>query len=896
APDWHVFHEDGTAVSAADHPLWVALRSGEAAPEAVLGLAAPHLSGERWLRIQAVPQVSPGATTGTQVYTIFEDITAQRQAHHALEEERQRLDAIVQTLYEAVIAFHPDGTLALVNTAALQLAGVADGRAPTTLMALVEWTEPRAGDAQGRPLPPEAWPQHRVLRGESFANLELCLRPQAEEPERWFAVSGTPVYDAQGDLLLGVITAQEITRRKRGEVALRAATVQAETYARAAAEHAARLDSLLAHAPVGISLLDTELRFQQINAYLAAINGLPREAHLGRTLGEVLPALAPELEARYGQVLATGEPLLDVEVRGETPAAPGVPRVWRASYFPVRAATGPLLGVGVVLIEMTAQWQAEQARQAAYQQIETILQTLDEGVVAVEPGGTFVLINPAACRQMRLNPAALPHTLAELDASVAMTLYDPAGALIPTQDHPVRRALRGERFQNLEVRMRVAGAPEDRWMVFSGAPVYAADGALALAVVTGDDITQRKRDAMALAAHAEILSKTNAELNRALRLKDEFLAMMSHELRTPLNVILGFTEGMEAGLFGSPSERQREALGKVLHSGRHLLAILSDILDLAHLEAGNTVLDPQPIEVDLLCRSALQFVQAAAQQKRIRLLCTVEEGVVGLRADERRLTQILVNLLDNAVKFTPGGESVGLQVAADAAQERIQFTVWDTGIGIAAADLDRLFQPFTQVDGRLSRQYGGIGLGLSLVRRLVDLHGGSISLESTPGQGSRFIVSLPWANGDNVAPVGDRAPAAPPPAWARAPRVVIADDHELTLAFYRDLLSEQGCQVTVARTGTEAVTLVRETRPDVAVLDIQMPELDGLMVIRQLRADPAFAGLPIIALTALAMPGDRERALAAGATRYLAKPVSLRALVATMAEVLTGTDADSPRV
>jgi CheY-like chemotaxis protein len=283
----------------------------------------------------------------------------------------------------------------------------------------------------------------------------------------------------------------------------------------------------------------------------------------------------------------------------------------------------------------------------------------------------------------------------------------------------------------------------------------------------------------------------------------------------------------------------------------------------------------------------MQFVQSTAQQKGIRLLRSVEQGVVGLIADERWLTQILVNLLENAVKFTPTGGMAGLEVIADHAQECIQFVVWDTGIGIAEADYARLFQPFTQVDGKLSRSYGGVGLGLTLVRRLVDLHGGSIRLESALGQGSRFTISLPWADGDNVAPRDTRVAEPLPRTWVQSPRVVIADDHEPTLAFYRDMLTKQGVQVVVARTGDEALAHVQAIHPDVAVLDIQMPGIDGLEVIRRIRADPAVATVPIIALTALAMPGDRERCLAAGANAYLAKPVGLRTLIATITRMLT---------
>jgi CheY-like chemotaxis protein len=363
--------------------------------------------------------------------------------------------------------------------------------------------------------------------------------------------------------------------------------------------------------------------------------------------------------------------------------------------------------------------------------------------------------------------------------------------------------------------------------------------------------------------------------------------MMSHELRTPLTAVLGITEALEEAIYGPISAQQHQALVTVRESGHHLLGILSDILDLASIEAGKTMLDHAPVAVDDLCRSALQVVKASAQQKGLRLRRSIEHGISGVRADERRLTQILVNLLDNAVKFTSAGGSVGLDVSVGTEQDQIYFVVWDTGIGIAEADYARLFEPFTQVDGTLSRSYGGVGLGLTLVRRLVDLHGGSISLESTPGQGSRFTVSLPWADGENVAPEEHRAAGSHAHAWNAPPRTVIADDHEPTLAMYRDLLTQEGCVVAVARTGTEAVAQVRATRPDVAILDIQMPEMDGLTAIRQIRANPEVGATPIIALTALAMPGDREACLAAGANAYLVKPTGLRTLIATITRVLT---------
>jgi len=388
----------------------------------------------------------------------------------------------------------------------------------------------------------------------------------------------------------------------------------------------------------------------------------------------------------------------------------------------------------------------------------------------------------------------------------------------------------------------------------------------------------------------EQIRHTNVELARSLRLKDEFLSMMSHELRTPLNTILLITESMLEGFYGPLSERQHHVLGSVAQSGRHLLALITDLLDITRIAAGRELLNPIPIDVDDICDMALMMIMPLAQARDISVDYTISPEITTLFADERRLTQILVNLLDNALKFTPPGNKVGLDVTADAAQGHIQFSVWDTGIGIASTQQDQIFEPFTQLDGGLSREYEGVGMGLTLVHHLVDLHGGSITLESNPGEGSRFIVSLPWSAPPHQPPSAVAESSVPvviddvPPSTpiTKPLRVLVADDHESTLTLYTDMLRIQGYQVSTARTGEQVLAQVREIRPDVVVLDIQMPGMDGITVIHHIRDDQKIADIAIIVLTALVMPGDRERCLEAGANVYLAKPVSLRVLLATI--------------
>ncbi|MEM7345898.1 MAG: GAF domain-containing sensor histidine kinase [Chloroflexota bacterium] len=247
-----------------------------------------------------------------------------------------------------------------------------------------------------------------------------------------------------------------------------------------------------------------------------------------------------------------------------------------------------------------------------------------------------------------------------------------------------------------------------------------------------------------VAERTEELSKANAQLARAARLKDEFLANTSHELRTPLNTILGSSEILQTEAFGEVNERQIKYLRNINESGQHLLDLINDILDLSKAEAGKLELEIAPTSVLSLCQSTIRLVKQLAHKKRLTLRETIDETVTVMVADERRLKQVLVNLLSNAIKFTPEGGEIGLDVEGDSEAQVIHFTVWDTGIGLASEDMVDLFKPFIQVQTGRHHKREGTGLGLSLVSRMVELHGGSVSVESEVGVGSRFKISLPW--------------------------------------------------------------------------------------------------------------------------------------------------------
>jgi PAS domain S-box-containing protein len=439
-------------------------------------------------------------------------------------------------------------------------------------------------------------------------------------------------------------------------------------------------------------------------------------------------------------------------------------------------------------------------------------------------------------------------------------------------------------------------------------PILDAQGELQGYRGTDRDITERRRAEQALSDERALLaqrveertaelSSANLQLARAARLKDEFLASMSHELRTPLNAVLGMAEVLQEQIHGPLNEKQTRSVRSIEESGRHLLSLINDILDLSKFEAGKMELQVDKVPIQSVCESSIRLVKQVAHQKQIKLTTAIAQGLANLDADERRLKQILVNLLSNAVKFTPDKGAVGLEVDLHPVHPATRFTVWDTGIGIAAEDMPRLFQPFVQLDSKLSRQYAGTGLGLALVKRMVEMHGGSISIHSEPGKGSRFVFHIPHElppsatirnntepppRTATVSPRSNNSTAGSTAAASDArpqPLILLAEDNEISIELFCTFLKARGYRVAVARDGFEVLQQTQRECPELVLMDVQMPGLDGLEATRRLRQDPRFKQLPVIAVTASAMPGDREICLDAGVTAYMTKPVNLKSLV-----------------
>ena len=368
----------------------------------------------------------------------------------------------------------------------------------------------------------------------------------------------------------------------------------------------------------------------------------------------------------------------------------------------------------------------------------------------------------------------------------------------------------------------------------------------------------------------ELDTKTK-ELEIASRHKSEFLASMSHELRTPLNAVIGFSEVLLDRMVGDINERQEEYLNDIRNSGKHLLELVNEILDLSRVEAGQMVIEPTTFEVRSALDDTLTMVRERAAQHALTLTAHVADDVGMIETDELKFKRVVLNLVSNAVKFTPDGGSVCVRANREGAE--LTVTVTDTGIGVPLEDQQRIFESFQQGRRGASKEEG-TGLGLTLSRRIVALMGGRMWLESTPGEGSTFGFSIPG--------LADRTDGVAPPPNGELPVVVLVDDDRASLDLLSAYLDGSSVRVLLARDGVEGLAVIRRALPAAVVLDIRLPRCDGWQVLTQLKADPATAAIPVVIASAV---DDRPRGLALGADGYLLKPVGRHDLLEALRQV-----------
>ena len=479
-----------------------------------------------------------------------------------------------------------------------------------------------------------------------------------------------------------------------------------------------------------------------------------------------------------------------------------------------------------------------------------------------------------------------------------MTLLD----IAPAEDHPAMRDYARTHFDGERLGLQLARPRRHLCKDGTVLDVEVTSDDLVLGgrkcrVCLTEDVTERNRASAALAIARD-------QAVEASNMKSAFLANMSHEIRTPMNGVIGMTELLlEMGL----TDEQRECAQQIARSGEQMLSTINDILDISKIETGHLELDITDFDLPETIKETCSAAAANAEAKGLRLELQIAEAVPRcVRGDSRRLHQVLLNLVTNAIKFTSAGAvTVRVDVAAPPSDRgaRVRIEVADSGIGIDPEALHRMFEPFTQADVSTTRLYGGTGLGLAIARELVELMGGTISAESTPGEGSTFRFELELAaaatNGRPPRP-DDVGAAAAAPLWSTAPLVLVAEDSPINQIVAVRMLERCGCGVDVVGDGRQALEALSRQRYDAVLMDCQMPEMDGYEATAELRRrENGDHRTPVIAMTAHAMDGDRKRCLDAGMDGYISKPMRRQQLIDTLREWIppqtAAAAADDPR-
>jgi signal transduction histidine kinase/CheY-like chemotaxis protein len=437
------------------------------------------------------------------------------------------------------------------------------------------------------------------------------------------------------------------------------------------------------------------------------------------------------------------------------------------------------------------------------------------------------------------------------------------------------------------------------------APWLAASGVLGVFVALAAAALASRRVVIPLGGVAETLARSAMTADR---LKSAFVANMSHEIRTPLNSVLALSQLLRDGVAGSLTVAQRKYLEIIMRNGHTLLRLIDDILDLSRIESGHLVVDTEDIALQPQIAAVVEALSPLATAKDLHTSIKAPDDLPPVRCDVDRLRQILTNLIGNAIKFTETGT---VRVTAEVRAAVVAVHVTDTGIGIPEAQLGHIFEEFVQVDSTLARRQGGTGLGLAIASRLARLMGGDITASSVAGSGSRFTLTLPRASeaaekrnvSELSTPGAEAVDDIAAEAYARDPRqgpatVLIVEDNEDNLFTLREMLAPLSFDIAAASNGRQAIDSCRRRMPDLVIMDMQMPGMSGLQATGALRALPGGADVPILALTAQAMAGDRERILDAGCDDYLSKPVAPRQLRASVTRLLAArrprTDGPAP--
>jgi PAS domain S-box-containing protein len=564
------------------------------------------------------------------------------------------------------------------------------------------------------------------------------------------------------------------------------------------------------------------------------------------------------------------------------------------SVTALRDEAGSIIGYLLIGTDNTVRKQVEDERMKLDQRLRdqhfytrSLLESNIDALMTTDPRGIITDVN----KQMEALTGCSRDEL--IGAPFKNYFTDPARA-----EAGINRVLAEGKLTNYELTAR---ARDDKLTVvsYNATTFHDRDRRLQGVFASARDMTELK-------AIEEALQQKNVELEDASRMKSEFLANMSHELRTPLNAIIGFSEVLGDGLLGDMTDKQRRFIGDIFKSGKHLLSLINDILDLSKVEAGKMLLDLDPVEIESLLGNSLSIMKGQAAGRRIQLDMVLPAALGSVDVDGRKVKQIVYNLLSNAVKFSADGGKVVLRadrvpraevgvvegswanrtfaLADSDFSTFLRLSVTDEAMGMAPESLQHLFKPFSQVDSGLSRQFEGTGLGLAMVKLLADLHGGSVAVESAVGKGSRFTVWIPMRLAkDGVVPVPETpeadVPLAPTASNGTKRLALVVESNLRSAELIRVQLEAEGFAVVQARTAAEAMVIAQREPLALITLDIMMRDVDGWAFLEELKATPGVSAVPVIIVSILA---DRTRGFALGAAAVMQSPVSRQELFDTL--------------
>ena len=777
------------------------------------------------------------------------------------------LAAIVESSDDAIIAKNLEGIIQWANPATQRVFGYT----PAELI----------GQSIRILIPPDRQTEEdRILAhirdGERVDHLET-VRIAKGGRRIEISLTASPVRDASGAIVGVSKTARDITERKRAETALAA---QQEWYRVTLASIG---DGIIASDPLG--------QVTYMNGIAEALTGWTNENATGMPLADVFrivnektrqPVYNPEaLLLRSGNIVGLANHTVLI-------SRDGTERPITDSAAQILDDEGRILGVVLAFRDVTEQRRAEEAIAEQREWFETTLESVGDAVMATDVRGHVVFMNPVA---EHLTGWTVEQARDRACTDIFRIVNEDTRQVV---ENPVTRVLQQGIVVGLANHtLLIAKDGTERPIDDSGAPIRNRHGRIVGVVLVFRDVSERRRadvERDSAAAERERLlaaeRMARAEAERANRLKDDFVAMVSHELRTPLNAILGWTDLM----LKKPDDPVLIARGleTVTRNTRLQAQLVADLLDISRIVSGKLSLEIQSVHLASIVEAAIESVEHAAIKKGLTIERDLDETIEPTAADPGRLHQVLGNLLSNALKFTSNGGTVRVTLRRNGSDAEI--IVADNGIGIAPEFLPHVFDRFQQADASRARRFGGLGLGLSIVKNLVQLHGGSVVAESDgQGRGATFTVTLPASAPPTLREDALQSTAARETitqlASLEGSRVLLVEDERDSADFLRQILEGYGATVVVALSGQEALESLRTGRPDILISDIGLPEMDGyqlLVRIRQLDAKDGGA-IPAIALTAFAGPDDRRRALRAGYQAHLAKPVDAGDVLATVA-------------